>query len=767
MKKVAFLIIGSSLFLTLSCAPEGTSSSSSIDEGGSSSTSGPVDSSEMEGETETLVLNVEIPEAIEDDASISIGSTLNNWDPSDEDYFASKVDDTHYRLTLSFPEERLPLEIEYKWTIQLPTFGPDDIWLGVEKASDGVNEIDNRTLTLTPTSAGTTEVNDVVATFRDPHASEEPTVVGNLDILEVESPELGEGSTRTIRVYTPSDYETSGQNYPVIYMQDGQNLFDQATSFAGEWGIDETMEERLASGLETAIVVGIDNTADRMDEYTPPWEDTPDAKGDAYVSFVKGSLKTYIDENYRTLKEAENTIIGGSSMGGLISFYAGIKYPETFGGVLALSPSFQINTTEARNAFLSSLDKENMPRLYLAAGSEEPLEPYLDTVAMELHTLGFPVAERLYVAVNEGGSHNEANWRSLFPDAYAWVRSSEGGNYDPTRASATATVKLSEEAAAYLSSLEAEGTLYLYNGQLATSPVLEMVDDLTYEAELSGRLDTEETYYVLYYEDGVIETFGLDAQGAEASYTHLFKEDGESFALEIASFEKKELLDYTINMPANIGDYFSYFGEGATFVLYTGSLSSSLYPTKESDTVYRVHTYLEPGTTVAFEFLYFDNATGLEAYEIDEEGRLVEEPHLIELGTSGNTERSYDLAGFQLPIDLTVEVTIQEDFEIPTEGAFLPGLYNGIFGGSYRDSPMTLKEGRTYTLNTTAYSGLVYFTFGYCTGPEEGSYDNQVFERKDDGSLVTVYEEIAIPFSEFNPANIPSYTIEYTTTYLA
>ncbi len=717
MKKVAFLIIGSSLFLTLSCAQEGTSSSSSIDEGESSSTSGPVDSSEVEGETETLVLNVEIPEAIEDDASISIGSTLNNWDPSDEDYFASKVDDTHYRLTLSFPEERLPLEIEYKWTIQLPTYGPDDIWLGVEKASDGVSEIDNRTLTLTPTSTGTTEVNDVVATFRDPHGSEEPTVVGNLDILEVESSELGEGSTRTIRVYTPSDYETSGQSYPVIYMQDGQNLFDQATSFAGEWGIDETMEERLAYGLETAIVVGIDNTADRMDEYTPPWEDTPEAKGDAYVSFIKGSLKTYVDANYRTLKEAENTIIGGSSMGGLISFYAGMKYPETFGAILALSPSFQINTTEARNAFLSSLDKESMPRLYLAAGSEEPLEPYLDTVAMELHTLGFPVAERLYVAVNEGGSHNEANWRSLFPDAYAWVRSSEGGNYDPTRVNATATVTLSQEAASYLSSLEAEGTLYLFNGQLATSPVLDKVDDLTYEAELSGRLDTEETYYVLYYEDTVIETFGLDGEGAEASYTHLFKEDGESFALEIASFEKKELLDYTINMPANIGEYFSFFGEGATFVLYTGSLASSLYPTKESDTVYKVHTYLEPGTSVAFMFLYFDNATGLEAYEIDEEGRLVEDPHLIELGTSGKTEGSYDLAGFQLPIDLTVEVTIQEDFEIPTEGAFLPGLYNGIFGTSYRDSPMTLKEGRTYTLSTTAYSGLVYFTFGYCTGP--------------------------------------------------
>ena len=767
MKKAAFLIIGSSLFLTISCAQEGTGSSSSLNEEESSSISQPTVSSEETGEEETLVLNVQIPTALEEGANLSIGSTLNNWDPSDEDYFASKVDDTHYRLTLSFPEERLPLEIEYKWTIQLPSFGADDIWLGVEKASDGVSEIENRVVTLTATASGTTEVNDVVAAFRDPHAAEQPTVVGNLDIFNVDAPELGAGLKRTVRVYTPSDYETSNKSYPVIYMQDGQNLFDQATSFAGEWGIDETMEERLADGLETAIVVGIDNTADRMDEYTPPWEDTPDAKGDAYVSFVKGSLKTYIDDNYRTLEDAANTMIGGSSMGGLISFYAGMKYPETFGGVLALSPSFQINTTEARNGFLSSLDNSIMPRLFLAAGSEEPLQPYLETVAMELYNHGFPVADKLYVQENEGGSHNEANWKALFPEAFSWVRSSEGGNYDPTRASAKATVKLSEEAAAYLSSLEAEGTLYLYNGQLGTSPVLEKVDETTYEAELSGRIDTEETYYVLYYEDGVVETFGLDGEGAEASYTHLFKEDGESFVLDVASFEKKELLDYTINMPANIGEYFSYFGEGATFVLYTGSLSSSLYPTKESDTVYKVHTYLEPGTSMAFEFLYFDNATGLEAYEIDDEGRLVEDPHLIELGTSGKTEGSYDLAGFQLPIDLTVEVTIQEDFEIPTEGAFLPGLYNGIFGGSYRDSPMTLKEGRTYTLNTTAYSGLVYFTFGYCTGPEEGSYDNQVFERKDDGSLVTVYEEIAIPFSEFDPANIPSYTIEYTTTYLA
>lgn len=767
MKKVAFLIIGSSLFLTISCAQEGTGSSSSLNEEESSGISQPTVSSEEAVEEETLVLNVQIPTALEEGANLSIGSTLNSWDPSDEDYFASKVDDTHYRLTLSFPEERLPLEIEYKWTIQLPSFGAEDIWLGVEKASDGVSEIENRVVTLTPTASGTTEVNDVVAAFRDPHAAEQPTVVGNLDIFDVDAPELGAGLKRTVRVYTPSDYETSGKSYPVIYMQDGQNLFDQATSFAGEWQIDETMEERLAAGLETAIVVGIDNTADRMDEYTPPWEDAQDAKGDDYVRFVKGSLKTYIDDNYRTLEDAANTMIGGSSMGGLISFYAGMKYPETFGGVLALSPSFQINTTEARNGFLASLYNDKMPRLFLAAGTEEPLEPYLDAVSMELYTMGFPVADNLYVYENEGASHNEANWRAVFPEAYAWVRSSEGGNYDPTRASAKATVKMSEEAASYLASLEAEGTLYLYNGQLATSPVLEKVGETTYEAELSGRIDTEETYYVLYYEDGVIETFGLDAQGAEASHTHLFKEDGESFVLDVASFEKKELLDYTINMPENIVTYFSSFSDGAQFILYTGSLASSLYPSKVNDRVYKVHTYLEPGASVAFQFLYFDNGSGLEAYEIDEEGHLVQDPHVIELGTSGKTELSYDLAGFQLPVNLTVEVTIQDDFEIPTEGAFLPGLYNGIFGSSYRDSPMTLKEGRTYSLVTTAYSGLVYFTFGYCTGPEEGSYDNQVFERKDDGSLVTVYEEIAIPFSEFDPANIPSYTIEYTTTYLA
>ena len=135
MKKAAFLIIGSSLFLTISCAQEGTGSSSSLNEEENSSVSQPTVSSEETVEEETLVLNVQIPTALEEGANLSIGSNLNNWDPSDEDYFASKVDDTHYRLTLSFPEERLPLEIEYKWTIQLPSFGAEDIWLGVEKAS--------------------------------------------------------------------------------------------------------------------------------------------------------------------------------------------------------------------------------------------------------------------------------------------------------------------------------------------------------------------------------------------------------------------------------------------------------------------------------------------------------------------------------------------------------------------------------------------------------------------------------------------------------
>ncbi len=179
-------------------------------------------------------------------------------------------------------------------------------------------------------------------TWRDyaEHADgEHHTVVGTLKVLpEVYSPQLG--NQRDILVYLPPSYERGSRSYPVLYMHDGQNLFDDATSFTCEWAVDETLEAASETGLE-AIVVGIPNMGmARCDEYSP-FVDRKNGGGlgEAYLDFIVQTVKPLIDERFRTLRDREYTGILGSSMGGLISLYAFFQHSATFGLVGAMSPS--------------------------------------------------------------------------------------------------------------------------------------------------------------------------------------------------------------------------------------------------------------------------------------------------------------------------------------------------------------------------------------------------------------------------------------------
>jgi predicted alpha/beta superfamily hydrolase len=168
------------------------------------------------------------------------------------------------------------------------------------------------------------------------------TVTGELKILEqFYSPELD--NTRDVLVWLPPGYHDAKKRYPVLYMHDGQNLFDEETSYVGEWRVDESMTELSNQGLE-AIVVGINNTGEnRFFEYNPyasMMEDDFRGQGLEYLSFIINTLKPTIDRDYTTLTGPETTGIAGSSMGGLISLYAILVYPEVFGFCGALSTAF-------------------------------------------------------------------------------------------------------------------------------------------------------------------------------------------------------------------------------------------------------------------------------------------------------------------------------------------------------------------------------------------------------------------------------------------
>ena len=159
-----------------------------------------------------------------------------------------------------------------------------------------------------------------------PAVAQQSTASKQVSTFSIDAPQLK--AIKKIWVYLPKDYDTSAKKYPVIYMHDAQNLFDATTSYVGEWNVDETLDSINAQ----VIVIGIEHGGDkRIDELTPfKNEKYGGGKADGYLDFIVKTLKPKIDSTYRTKTNAMNTAIFGSSLGGLVSFYDAIKYPEVF-----------------------------------------------------------------------------------------------------------------------------------------------------------------------------------------------------------------------------------------------------------------------------------------------------------------------------------------------------------------------------------------------------------------------------------------------------
>ena len=223
-------------------------------------------------------------------------------------------------------------------------------------------------------------------------------------------------------VYLPPGYGGSSRRYPVVYMQDGQNLFDPAASYSGEWRVDETCEALMGAGdIIPFIVVGVENGgAARMVEYTP-WPDPEHGGGgaDAYLSSLKTVLKPEIDRRYSTLPDPAHTYIAGSSLGGLLAAYAGFSDPGTWGGVIALSPSYWW-ADEKFKAWAAGRPKPQLKVFYQDMGTLEGSDhaKYMETLrAVERTALakGFREGEDLYSMEIPGHNHSEASWSQRLP----------------------------------------------------------------------------------------------------------------------------------------------------------------------------------------------------------------------------------------------------------------------------------------------------------------------------------------------------------------
>ena len=227
---------------------------------------------------------------------------------------------------------------------------------------------------------------------------------------------------RTIRLYLPPGYAESAKHYPVLYMHDAQNLFDDATSYAGEWGIDETLNELAQSkGLEL-IVVGIDNGLDKRMNELSPWanEEFGPGEGEQYMDFIVTVVKPYVDGHYRSRGQRQHTAIMGSSMGGLISHYAIHQYPQVFAKAGVFSPSFWYASESYKQAQQHPLPVD--ARVYYLAGTAESdtMVGHMLKMAQQQTGQGHP-AQNIQTKVVADGQHNEGFWRSEFATAIQWL----------------------------------------------------------------------------------------------------------------------------------------------------------------------------------------------------------------------------------------------------------------------------------------------------------------------------------------------------------
>ncbi|PSR56922.1 alpha-dextran endo-1,6-alpha-glucosidase [Adhaeribacter arboris] len=346
-----------------------------------------------------------IPADTPPEAHLYLVGNFNRWQPGVPVYRLQPQPDGTYEVTVPFMNR----PVEFKVT--------RGTWETVEAAEDGSDRPNRKIKLPFPPKVMVQVANWTDLVTRPPRKHTASPQVQVLDSA-FEMPELGR--TRRIWLYLPIDYATSKKRYPVLYLHDGQNLFDAYYSFSGEWGIDETLDEMAQTGGPEVIVVGIEHGGEeRLNELTP-YKNPAYGGGDGkkYLQFIVQDLKPYIDEHFRTQPEAEHTGIGGSSLGGLISLYAAAHYPHVFGKAMILSPSLWFSDKIFN---IAKKDFKNT-RLVLLAGEQEGEEmiPRMRKLFEHLIAHGFP-EDQIWYQTRPDGNHSEWFWRREFPEAFKWL----------------------------------------------------------------------------------------------------------------------------------------------------------------------------------------------------------------------------------------------------------------------------------------------------------------------------------------------------------
>jgi len=241
-------------------------------------------------------------------------------------------------------------------------------------------------------------------------------VIGN----EFDIPLLGK--KRRISVLLPHNYHDTALHYPVLYLQDGQNTHDDYGAY-GNWAVNKRMAKLYPKGFGNIIIVAIDHAEEyRIKEFIP--YDHPkfgEGIGDDYIKFITRRLKPDIDKRFRTLPDREHTAIGGSSLGGLISLYAGLTRPNVYSKMLIFSPALWIAPPiyELAQKFNSELET----RFYLYTGAKESefLVPNMKRMESYIHQNNTSKNCHTQLSIRENGTHNEYFWGEEFAHALKWL----------------------------------------------------------------------------------------------------------------------------------------------------------------------------------------------------------------------------------------------------------------------------------------------------------------------------------------------------------
>ena len=343
----------------------------------------------------------------EDDVRpVYISGNFNNWRTQDKEFMMDKIGNNSYKYEFSsdfvYPEELL-----YKFT--------KGDWSEVEIDAHG-NRTENRS-----TRMHSGIQNEYVARWRKNWLPFKPSFLPQVQLIsdEFEIPQLNK--TRKIWALLPHDYDKSSERYPVMYLQDAQNLFNEAAQH-GNWEIDKKLAVMSEYKIGKIIIIAIEHAEeDRIKEYNVGKTVLGKGQGKKYIRFVTETLKPFVDSNFRTKTEREFTGIGGSSMGGLVSIFSGLRYPEVYGKLMIFSPSLWVVPALKIKPDATITDDT---KIYLYAGGDESATMIEQVQSFKNEILSSEFVKdknKINLSINANGKHSETYWSDEFPKAIEWL----------------------------------------------------------------------------------------------------------------------------------------------------------------------------------------------------------------------------------------------------------------------------------------------------------------------------------------------------------